>query len=162
MHHIHITMTERGVLVRDGKAERALGPGRYTFWKRYDVLRFDTEKLHFHAPAAVLAGIPSEWYETVHLAAAQYGVIFRDERAVAFLRPGVHRIWKLDATVALRVYAETDPLPRLTDELRAAIPTTELLEANIEMTQRAILLRDGKPERVLEPGCSSSRSRARS
>ncbi len=152
MHHVHITMNERAVLVRDGKAERALGPGRYTFWKRYEVFRFDTEKLHFHAPAAVLAGIPSEWYETAHLAASQYGVIFRDERAVAFLRPGVHRLWKLDATIALRVYAETDPLPRLTDELRAAIPTTELLEATIELNQRAILVRDGKPERVLEPG----------
>ena len=49
--------------------------------------------------------------------------------------------------------AETDPLPELTDELReAASPTDELLEANVELNQRAVLLRDGKPERVLEPG----------
>lgn len=34
--HIHLQMNERAVLVRNGQPERALGPGRYTFWKRYE------------------------------------------------------------------------------------------------------------------------------
>ncbi|MBA3539281.1 MAG: hypothetical protein H0T79_06605, partial [Deltaproteobacteria bacterium] len=150
--HIHIHLNERAVLVRDGKPERALGPGRYTFWKRYELTRWNTDLLTFTAPAAVLAMLPPEWYETVHLASAQYGVVTRDERPVAFLRPGVHRLWKVDTNIALRVRAETDPLPPLTDELRAAIPASELLEATIELNQRAVLVRDGHPERVVEPG----------
>jgi regulator of protease activity HflC (stomatin/prohibitin superfamily) len=150
--HIHINLHERAVLVRDGKPERALGPGRYTFWKRYEVIRWDTDQLTFTAPAAVLAALPHDWYETVHLAPGQYGIVLRDERAVAFLRPGVTRLWKVEANVALRVYAETDPLPELTDELRKLVPAAELLEANIDLDQRAVLLRDGKPERVLAPG----------
>lgn len=152
MQHIHIPINERAILVRDGKAERPLGPGRYTFWATREVVRFDTDKLVFAAPALVLAGLPADWYETVHVGPAQYGVIFRDERAVAFLRPGVHRMWKVDPAIALRVFAATDPLPRMTDELRAAIPAGELLEATIELNQRAVLVRDGKVERVLEPG----------
>jgi len=152
MTHVHLKLNERAVLVRDGKPERALGPGRYTFWKRYEVVRFDTDQLAFTAPVAIVNALPAEWYETVRLAAGQYGVVLRDERAVAFLRPGVHRIWKVEANVVLRVYDEKDALPELTDELRAAIPASELLEANIELNQRAVLLRDGKPERVLEPG----------
>lgn len=150
--HVHIPMNQRAVLVRDGKPEKALGPGRYTFWKRYEVLRWNTDEVTFAAPAMVLATLPVEWFETVHLAHGQYGIVLRDERAIAFLRPGVHRVWKVEANVALRVYAETDPLPELTDELRKVIPAGELLEANLELHQRAVLLRDGKPERVLVPG----------
>lgn len=150
--HLHLHLNERAVLVRDGKPEKALGPGRYTFWKRYEVIRWNTDEIVFTAPTAVLAALPVEWIETVHLAPGQYGIVYRDERAAAFLRPGVHRLWKVDANVALRVHAETDPLPELTDELRKVIPAGELLEANVELNQRAVMLRDGTPERVLAPG----------
>lgn len=150
--HIHLNLHERAVLVRDGKPQKALGPGRYTFWKRFEVIRWNTDELAFTAPAAVLQALPPEWFETVHLAHGQYGLVLRDERAVAFLRPGVHRIWKVEANVGLRVYAETEPLPELTDELRKAIPADEMVEVRLELNQRAALVRGGKPERVLEPG----------
>lgn len=146
--HLH----QRAVLVRDGKPVRALGPGRYFFWKQHDVVRWDTDDLVFTAPAAVLAALPLDWYETVRLAPGQYGLVFRDERPVAFLRPGVHRVWKLEQGVIVRAFAETEPLPPLTDELREVIPAGELLEAPIEVHQRAVLVRDGVPDRVLGPG----------
>lgn len=149
---IHIHLNERAVLVRDGVAVRALGPGRYTFWKRYDLFKWNLDDVVFHTLPAVLAGMPADWYETVHLAPGQYGIVLRDERAVKFLRPGIHRLWKLDGDIRLRVLAETEPLPRITDELREVIPADELLETTVELNQRAVLLRDGKPERVLEPG----------
>ena len=63
----------------------------------------------------------------------------RDEHAVAFLRPGVHRVWTVEKSVVVRVHVETDPLPELTDELRKAIPAAELLEATVELGQRASL-----------------------
>ncbi len=150
--NIRIYLTERAVLIRDGHAVRALSPGRYFFWKQYDIVRFETDKLTFTAPSAVLAAIPADWYETVHLASGQYGLVLRDERPVAFLHPGVHRLWKVDPNVRLRVLAETDPLPEVTDELRKVIPKDELLETTVDLNQRAVLLRDGKPERVLLPG----------
>lgn len=152
MMHLNLHLNERAVLVRAGAPVRALGPGRYTFWRHHEVTRWNTDELVFTAPAAVLAALPSEWYETVHLAAGQYGIVLRDERPVAFLRPGVHRMWKVEANVALRVFDEKEPLPELTDELREAIPPAELLEANLELNQRAVLLRDGVPDRVLVPG----------
>jgi len=152
MIHIHLNLNERAVLVRDGQPARALGPGRYTFWRHYDVIRWDTDKLVFTAPAAVLAALPHDWYETVALAPAQYGIAFRDERPTAFLRPGVHRIWKVEANVTVRAYTEQDELPEITDELRKLIPAGELLEVDVELAQRAVLLRDGVPERVLVPG----------
>jgi regulator of protease activity HflC (stomatin/prohibitin superfamily) len=152
MMHLNLRLNDRAVLVRDGAPVRALGPGRYTFWRHYEVTRWNTDELAFTAPATVLSALPSEWYETVHLAAGQYGIVLRDERPVALLRPGVHRLWKVEANVALRVYDEREPLPELTDELRKVIPANELLETNIELNQRAVLLRDGVPDRVLVPG----------
>lgn len=152
MMHIHLRLNERAVLIREGKPERALGPGRYTFWRRYDVQRFDTDELTFTAPAAVVAALPADWFETVRLAPGQYGVIFRDDRAAMFLRPGVHRVWRVDSGVTFRAFDERDELTELTDALRKAIPAGELLEANLELSQRAVLLRDGVPERVLGPG----------
>lgn len=152
MMHIHVKLNERAVLIRDGKPVRALGPGRYTYWTQHEVIRWNTDELAFTGAAAVLAAIPTDWYETVRLAPGQYGLVFRDERPVQFLRPGVHRLWKVEAGVMMRAYAETDPLPPLTDELKQVIPAAELLDAQLELNQRAVLLRDGVPERVLGPG----------
>jgi regulator of protease activity HflC (stomatin/prohibitin superfamily) len=150
--HLHLHLNERAVLVRDGRAVRALGPGRYTLWKDYSVVTFAIDKIVFTADPAVLAGVPADWFETVRLAATQYGIVTRDEVPAVFLQPGVHRLWKLDPGVRLRVYAETDPLPPLTAELRALIPARELLEITLELNQRAVLVRDGAPERALDPG----------
>jgi regulator of protease activity HflC (stomatin/prohibitin superfamily) len=152
MNHLHLHLNERAVLVRDGRAERALGPGRYTLWKRYEVVKFDTDKVTFTAPIAVLDALPPAWFETIQLGHGQYGIVERDERPIAFLHAGVHRMWKVDANIRLRVFAETELLPELTDELRKLIPAAELLETNLDLNQRAVLLRDGTPERVLAPG----------
>ncbi|MCW5802179.1 MAG: slipin family protein [Deltaproteobacteria bacterium] len=151
MMHIHLKLNERAVTVRD-KPERALGPGRHTFLRHREVIRWNTDELVFAAPAAVLAVLPPDWYETVQVAAGHYGIVVRDERAVGFLRPGVHRIWKVDAGLAVRVHAEAEPLPELTDELRQAIPAGELLELNLELNVRGVVVREGRPGRVLEPG----------
>ncbi|HEY1815117.1 MAG TPA: SPFH domain-containing protein [Kofleriaceae bacterium] len=152
MKNLNLKLNQRAVLVRDGRAVKALGPGRHTLWKHYDVVMFDTDKLAFTAPDVVIAGLPADWYETVQLAPKQYGIVTRDERAVAFLRPGVHYLWKVDRTVRLRVFDHTDPLPPLDDDLRKLIPAGELLETTLDLNQRGVLVRDGAPERVLEPG----------
>lgn len=151
-HQIHIPFNVRAVLVHEGRPVRALGPGRYRTWSRYEVKRWDTDQLTFTAPTALLAMLPSDWYETVHLAAGQYGVIFRDERPVALLAPGVHRMWALEANVVLRVFPETEPLPELTKELRESIAAGELTEITVDRTSRGVFLRNGKPERALPPG----------
>lgn len=102
MKKLTIALTQRAVLVRDNRVT-VLGPGRHTLWRDYHVTVFDTDKLVFTAPAAVLAALPSDWYETVELAPGHYGIVTRDARPAAFLRPGVHRLWRLDPGVRVRV-----------------------------------------------------------
>ena len=150
MQQVHLKLHQRAVLIRDGKPVRALGPGQYTFWKRYDVVTFDTNDILFTAPAAVLEAMPNEWYRKETVAPRHYGIVTRDQRAVAFLRPGTYRIWSVDA-IELATHSETEPLP-MTDDLRKLLPAGEFVEANLDVTQRAVVIRDGKPERILEPG----------
>ena len=45
MMHLNLRMNDRAVLVRAGTPARALGPGRYTFWRTYEVHRWDTDEL---------------------------------------------------------------------------------------------------------------------
>lgn len=151
-HKIYIPFNVRAVLMHQGKPARALGPGHYRTWARQEVTRWDTDRPTFTAPAALLAVLPADWYETVHLAQGQYGVIFRDERPVSLLGPGVHRMWKVEANLALRVFAESEPLPELTKELRESIAAGELTEIAVERNGRGVFVRNGKPERALEPG----------
>ncbi len=150
---IHIKLNERAVVVRDGSPERALAPGRYTFWKTdLEVLRWNVDEIVFSAPPPVLAVIPAEWFDTVHLAAHQRGVLFRDERPVRFLRPGVHRMWKVDPTVAIRILSVLESPPEMTDELRAIIPQSELCEVQVRQFERGLKYVQGRFEGILEPG----------
>lgn len=152
MIHLNLHLNERAVLVRDGQPERALGPGRYNFWKRRDVIRWDTDALVFTAPPAVLAALPVDWYATVHLGVTQRAVVTCDERPVKFLRPGVHRVWTINPGVAVRIYDVNAPAPELTDELRAVIPAAELVEALVRQFERGLKYVQGRFEGILEPG----------
>lgn len=151
-HKVHIPLDQRAVLVHDGEALRALGPGTYTFFRRYTVFAWQTSELVFTTDPVVLAAIPETWYETVHLAPTQRAVIYRDEKPAKFLRPGLHRVWKVDPNVALRVFDVTDPAPELTDELRAVIPTSELVEVTVRQFERGLHYVQGRYAGMLEPG----------
>ncbi|MGE0547015.1 MAG: slipin family protein [Kofleriaceae bacterium] len=151
-HNVVISLNERAMLVRDGKATRAIGPGRYTLWHRYEVVRWNIDELVFTAPAAVIAMIPADWYQLVRVEPTQRAVVYRDERPIKFLRPGVHRVWALDQGVLVRAYDVTEPAPELTDELRTVIPAAELVEAQVRQYERGLKYLQGRFEAVLEPG----------
>ncbi len=150
--HLHLNLNERAVLVRDGRAVRALGPGRYTFWKAYEVAKFDLDKLTFWAHPEILAAIPQAWFTSVTIAPAARGVVYRDDKPKLFLRPGLHRVWTIDPNVVIRIFSITDTPPELTDELRAVVPASEYVEAQVRQFERGLKYVQGKFEGILEPG----------
>ena len=64
----------------------------------------------------------------------------------------MHRIWKIDPGVTLRAFSVTDPVPELTDELRAVIPAAEIVEVLVRQFERGLQYVQGRFERILEPG----------
>jgi len=70
-------------------------------------------------------------------------VLFRDGEPVAFLRPGVHRYWTLDESLALVVYDTRAPLPALTKELEALIPQNEYVAVTVEAHEKGLRFEQG-------------------
>jgi regulator of protease activity HflC (stomatin/prohibitin superfamily) len=150
---LHIAIHERAVLVRHGIPVRALAPGKHTIWGAGVIVRrLDTDELVVTAPASLRAVLPPDWYREVQLGVRQRGVVVRDRRPVKFLRPGVHRIWNVDPTVDVRVFDVDQPVPELTDELRAVIPAGEIVDTTVLQHQRGLQYVNGRFERMLEPG----------
>lgn len=149
---IEVPINERVVVVRDGVPRRVLGPGRYRFWSRVTAYRYDTNALIVEAPHEVRAMFPRDWYEEVHLAPHQRGLLYRDEKPERFLRPGIHRYWTVDPSVRLRVMSVDDAVPELTAEAAALVPRDELVDVTVNQHQRGLLYVQGRFERMLEAG----------
>ncbi len=149
---LHLSLHDRAVLVRNGAAVRALGPGRHSLWKDYEIYRYDTRQLVFNAPAIVLAAMPAGWVEHVVLGPTQRAIVERDGVPVEYLRPGVHRVWTVDPTVVIRAFDVTGELPVVTDDLRELIPTSELVDVVVRHYERGLKYVNGRFEEVLEAG----------
>ncbi|MGC4091128.1 MAG: slipin family protein [Polyangiaceae bacterium] len=150
---IRVQLHERVVLLREGLPQRALAPGRHWAWgRRTGELRFDTNQVVFRALPEVRAVLPAAWFSEVTLDKLQRAVLFRDGAPIAFLRPGTHRYWTLDASVRLSVFDVREVLPPLTQELEAVIPRGEYVDATIQAHEKGLRYEQGRLLGVLEPG----------
>lgn len=150
---ITVKLNERVVVFRNSIPIRALGPGRHLmFGFRLSVERWQTDDLLFWTESEVRAQLPAQWFEEVTLANRQRGVLFRDGKPQLFLRPGVHRFWKIDPSVELRVFSVDEPMPELTDELAELLPKKEYVDKVVHEHERGLEYVQGKLGRVLEPG----------
>jgi len=150
---IRVRLGERAVIFRNSIPIRALEPGNHIVWgRRLTEQRWQSDELVFAALPEVRALLPAEWFEEVTLATRQRGVLFRDGKPQAFLRPGVHRFWKLDRSVELKVWSVDGPMPELTDELIKLLPAKEYIDKVVQEHERGLQYVQGKLSRVLEPG----------
>jgi hypothetical protein len=148
-----ITITQRAVLTKHGVPVRALTPGKHAFWSgAYDVVRFERTDLIFDAAPELRAVMPAAWYAEATVGPRQRGVLWKHGRPARFLRPGTHRYWTGDDSVELRVYDVDQPVPELTDELRALIPAAELLDVTVQQHQRGLKYVNGRFAEQLGPG----------
>lgn len=150
---IRVKLNERVVLFRNGLPVRTLDPGRHLVWGfRLTEQRWKTDDLVFKALPEVRAVLRAESYQEVTLNTLERGVLFRDGVPQAFLRPGVHRFWTVDPSVELRVFSVDQPMPDMTNELFALIPSTEFVYVIVQEFARGIEYVQGRLSRVLEPG----------
>ena len=150
---IHVKLNERAVVFRDHVPVRALGPGRHALWgSRLTLQRWETDVLVFRALPEVRAVLPRQWFAEVTLGTRERGVLHKDGQRVAFLRPGVHRFWIIDASVRLEVLSVDAPVPELSDELLKLLPASELVVAAIAEHERGLLYVQGRLTDTLPPG----------
>ncbi len=155
---IQIPLSERAVVFRHGVPVRALGPGRHrVFGRGVTDQRWNVaEMLPFGAASEVRAVIPKDWFAEVEIGARERGVIFRDGRPMAFLRPGVRRFWTVDASVILRRFSIEEDMPssigEMSAELRAIVPSREYVETVVDAHETGLHLVAGRLIGVLESG----------
>lgn len=150
---IQVKLNERVMLFKNSLPRRALAPGRHLVWgRRLTEQRFNVTELVFRALPEVRAALPADWYREVTIAPLERGVLFRDGLPVAFLRPGVHRYWVLDASVQLTLFDVTQPLPALTAELEQVIPRSEYVDVTVQAHEMGLRYEQGRLAGVLEPG----------
>lgn len=150
---IHVKLDERAVMFRNGLPVRALGPGKHHLWGfGISVERFPIAPLVFETLPEVRAVMPAHWFEEVVVQPGQRAIVHQDGKPRVFLRPGTHRVWKVDETVLVQLLSLLDPMPTLTKELIAIIPRDEYADVLVREHERGLLYVQGRLARMLEPG----------
>jgi regulator of protease activity HflC (stomatin/prohibitin superfamily) len=150
---IRVKLNERVVVFKNGLPLRALAPGRHVVWgAKLTEQRWQTDGLVFNALPEVRALLPAAWYAEATVADNERGVLCRDGVPRLFLRPGVHRYWTADPSVALRVYQVDEAMPTLTNELVSVIPSGEYVRALVREHERGLHYVQGRLTQVLAPG----------
>ncbi len=148
-----IQFNQRGILLRDGVAKEALMPGRHRFFGKTDVVYLHIDELVLGVSAELRAVIPSDWYEEFEVAEDERAVLFVDGVPSKYLRPGVHRHWKLqNVSVKLVRYDADKALAKPTKELMQIIPASDVSFQVIAEYERGVLFVGGRAERLLEAG----------
>jgi len=150
---LRVKLNERVVVLNDSLPIAALGPGKHRVWgSRLTEARWSTDQLVFEALPELRAIMPAEWYREVTLGSRERGVLFKDGRPLAYLRPGTHRYWRIDASVELRVFSVDEAMPELTEDLLRVLPVNEYARKVVEAHERGLLMVKGKLRALLEPG----------
>ncbi|MCA9641718.1 MAG: slipin family protein [Polyangiaceae bacterium] len=150
---IHVPMNQRVIVQRHGVPRFALGPGRHVIWGfGLSDVTLNVEALEFWLAPELRAVLDPAWFQEVTLQDHERAVITRDGVPKIFLRPGVHRFWSVDPSVALVRFDVREPLVGLTKELLALIPDEEIAWGRVEEHQAGLLFVQGRLVRVLEPG----------
>ncbi|HET8937373.1 MAG TPA: SPFH domain-containing protein, partial [Polyangiales bacterium] len=150
---MRVKLNERAVVFKNGLPVRALAPGRHALWgTKVTEQRWQTDTLVFNALPEVRALLPKEWFAEVAIADHERGILYRDGVPRLFLRPGIHRYWRVDPSVELRLYTIDAPMPKLTNELVAAIPANEYVRAVVREHERGLHYVSGRLAQVLTPG----------
>lgn len=86
----------------------------------------------------------------ITVALGQRSIVFRDGLPIRALEPGLHRIRRRHETVV--TYAVADLMVDAPAEVRAMMPQGWIDEVDVTRRTLGLIVRDGRPVRLLEPG----------
>lgn len=158
MKKVIVQDNQRGLLFKNGQYERLLNPGKYrTFGDRsIEVLELANEVQSEMCPLSVLLADPETAGElvTAEVKDQELGLHFVDGTFADVLTSGKHAFWK--AAGEHRFQLEDASHPEMGESVPAylfrEIPGEFYDTVEVAPYQKARLLFDGKPVRVLEPG----------
>jgi regulator of protease activity HflC (stomatin/prohibitin superfamily) len=144
---------ERAIVHKDGVPVLFLRPGVHRIWTVDPGVALELHRVD--EPMPELSDelehiIPRDEYVDVMVQAHEKVVILKDGLPFQALAPGRHRVWGVDLT-ELR-FDVHDLVLSASSEVRAMLPADWFDEVIVAPHERAILRKDGVPERFLRPG----------
>jgi regulator of protease activity HflC (stomatin/prohibitin superfamily) len=152
---VSLRANERALILRDGVAERLLGPGRHTlfsFSKPIEVQRFDLDAKFTTATPELLRVLPaSDGMEHV-VGEDELGLLRADGVPAATLRPGRWVLWHARHEVVCENVSVRGIDASAVPVGFRALAGAELRVLLVNPSQRGLLVVDGRLAATLEPG----------
>lgn len=161
---IHVQVHERVLVLRDGRAEALLGPGRHTrltLFSALELQRFDLGALVTPATPELLSVLGARDGAEHVVAEDELGLLRVDGVPARVLLPGRWVLWHARAEVSAENVSTVPVDAALVPPGFRALAGAELRTAVVAASQRALLFIDGRFERSLEPGAHAFFTRNR-
>ncbi|MCO4748389.1 MAG: slipin family protein [Proteobacteria bacterium] len=153
MRVIHVPRHERVALVRHGRFERLLEPGRHWIldpWRLVEPIRYDVRELVQPITEDEPWMLPGT--RLVRVEAHQVATVHADGLVRQVLKPGRYRLWEDLEGVTLRWFDVRQAPVALLDDDRLQPDRAEWSENVASRVTALILFHDGQPVRTLAPG----------
>lgn len=152
---VSLQANERALLIRDGRPDRLLGPGRHRFWAWGAELTADKYNLDTACTPLtpeLQAVLSPEVAETFDVPDGYLGLISVDERPMRVVVAGRYALWKERARVRGALLSLAPVLGEIPSGFASLVPSELIEEAVIMPHERALLLIDGALHTVLGAG----------
>jgi regulator of protease activity HflC (stomatin/prohibitin superfamily) len=156
---IDLKENERGVLLENGVAKRALVVGRNVAWSfsKLEAVIYDTGRLVIDMPGSYAELLKNDLIQ-ISVGDRERVLVQKRGRPVAWLATGTWLIWNVDqlagaTTVAVqRIDVRDVTAEPLRDDVRALVPQTDYVEATVPEGNVALRMVDGKVDALLGAG----------
>jgi len=166
---ITVALHERAILIKNGRPERALRPGRHVVWslQPVDVVRYDTRAIVTELPIEHQALLERDEVRIVEIARDERGLIRRKGRPVRWLQPGLWTLWNVERVEKRGLDGERLELPAidvevidvggveaavLADDVKAVVASGEYAEVTVPVGAVALRMVDGALDAAVGPG----------
>ncbi|MDA8018987.1 MAG: slipin family protein [Thermoanaerobaculia bacterium] len=164
--HVRLQRHEKALVWIDGRLDRVVGQGLHAAWNSFLQVRFQTFSVldvfvqHPDLEVLVDSGLLSELTDTVEIGDRQRALVWIDGRFERVLEPGLHVLWTTMKRVRVDLVDVGDGIFKEGQTNREEIETvlqtagtSKVLEAvYVDEGHEALLFRDGRFDRSLEPG----------
>lgn len=154
MFHAILTDSQIGLLMKDGRAVRLLGPGRHRFFEftsRFELVTYDVDAGYAVLTPELARFMPPSLGTELVVEHREVALVSVDGRPKAVLVPGRYVLFQTRAHVTALVKSTMDLVSDIPKEFYALLPASHFITVVVKPFERVLIYEDGPLVRVLAP-----------
>lgn len=155
MFHAILTDAQIGLLIKDGRAVRLLGPGRHRFFSfsaRYELQTFDVDAGYAVLTPELARLMPPSLGAELVVDHGEVALVSIDGRPKTVLVPGRYVLFQARAHVTALVKSTKELVSDIPNEFYTLLPSSHFITVVVKPFERVLVYENGPLVRVLEPG----------